>query len=369
MDVDVGPSPHPRPATAGTATATGNPHDQQVATSIGRRRLGLLLGPAVLAAVLVSPLPLTRSQHDLVAVLAFTMTYWVTEALPIPATSLLALALCVLLDVPRATGQDASPGAVVFAGFSSPTMFLFIGGFILAQAMIKHGLNRRLALAVLALPRVARSSYRVVVAFGLLGAALSSMIANGAVATMLLPIAIGIDRSLAELMRHQVPGLAQRTRLRFSTGLMLMTAYGITVGGLMTPIGDPSNLIGRSFIAGELKTRISFVRWVELAAPVVIVLFVVLSVVLLVLNRPEVGRFEGARRLIQRQRGQLGPMSRGERNVLLAFLAALALWVPPTVVGLIAGSDSAVHRMLEARVDEAVAAIMAATLLFVVPVD
>jgi len=342
-------------------------HDEPVASSpIGRRRAGLLLGPIVLAGVLVLPLPLTWPQHALVGVLAFAMVYWSLEAIPVPATALLVLALCVLLDVPDVHGNP-NPGDAVFSQFSSDTVFLLIGGFMLAQAMVKHGLNRRIALGVLSLPGVATSTSRVIISFGLLGALLSSVIANGAVATMLLPITIGIERSLTDLIRTSHPEHSYR-RFRFSTALMLMTAYGITVGGLLTPIGDPSNLIGRSFVQAQFGQRVSFGRWVVLAAPIVAVLFVVLCLLVLLLNPPELRHIIGTRRMIGEQRRQLGPMSRGELNTLVAFSLAVLLWILPTAAGMLLGHDARLHQLLLNRDDAAVAALIAATLLFVLPV-
>lgn len=336
---------------------------------IGRRRFGLLLGPVVLVAVLAAPLPLTQSQHVLVAIIAFAMTYWALEAIPVPVTCLIVLALCVLLDVPGTSGTDGeAPGQLVYAGFASTMVFLLIGGFIIAQAMVKHGLNERIALAVLSIPGVAGSTSRVIVAFGMLGAALSSVIANGAVATMLLPIAIGIDRSLSERIRLVRPELSDRHTLRFSTSLMLMTAYGITIGGLLTPVGDPSNLIGRYFIQEEFGVRVSFGRWILLTTPIVVVLFALLVVLLIPLNRPEVRHLPGAREVILAKRRELGPMSRGELNALLAFLLAVFLWVLPTLTGLVFGAGSSAHLHVQDRVDPAVAALVAATFLFVMPV-
>jgi sodium-dependent dicarboxylate transporter 2/3/5 len=338
-------------------------------TAGGRRALiGMVLGPVLLVGMLAAPINLTQDQHALGAVLGFTMVYWITEALPIPVTSILALALCVVLNVGPAHGQT-SPAEIVFSDFSSPTLFLLIGGFVMAQAMIKHDLHRRLALWVLSLPGVAHSTYRVVFAMGSLAALLSSVIADGAVATMLLPVALGLNKELSERIRAQSPELAAKQRLRFSAALMLMTAYATTVGGLLTPIGDPANLIGRAFIDRELGLHISFVKWFLLAAPIVVVLFGVLCGVLLLFNRPETREIIGGRRLVRYQRAELGPMSRGEINTAFAFGTAVSLWLLPTIGGFIAGSDSPLHDFLSFRLDPAVGAIIGAALLFVLPVD
>lgn len=360
------------PALIGSdETKITNAHDakdQEIAFRMRRKLLGIALGPALLLATLLVPLPLTTKQHHLVAVLVFTMTYWISEALPIPITSILALVLCVLLDVPTIQGTETA-AQVTFASFASPTLFLFIGGFIIAQAMVKHGLSKRAALRVLAIPGVAGSPYAVVIALGVLCAAVSSVVANGAVATMMLPIAIGIETSLSKLIRDSGPEAWGKRRLRFGTALMLMVAYGTTVGGLLTPIGDPSNLIGLQFVRADLHTRVSFVRWVVLAAPIVVLLFTVLCIVVLALNRPEVSRIPGARRFVRQERSQLGPMGRGEINTLIVFVLAVCLWVMPSVAGLIMGAESQVHLFLLGHFDASVGAILAATLLFALPVD
>jgi sodium-dependent dicarboxylate transporter 2/3/5 len=150
---------------------------------------------------------------------------------------------------------------------------------------------------------------------------------------------------------------------------MLMIAYGAGVGGLLTPIGTPPNLIGIGFIEQATGTRISFFNWVLTAAPIVLILFVILCAVLLLLNRPEVRRISGADEYIADQRAELGPMSRGEKNCLIVFFTAVALWILPGVVALIAGEEAAIYTNLLNRLDEGTVAIVAASLLFLLPVN
>lgn len=156
--------------------------------SPGWQLAGLLLGPGLLTAILAAPLPVTVAQHRLLAVLAFAVAYWVTEALPLPVTSIVVLGLCVGLNVPRVPRESttSSPAEAVFTLFSSPTMFMLIGAFIMAQAMIKYDLGRRIALVVLSLPGVGNSTYRIVIAFGVLSALIASVVDNGAVVAILL---------------------------------------------------------------------------------------------------------------------------------------------------------------------------------------
>ena len=138
----------------------------------------------------------------------------------------------------------------------------------------------------------------------------------------------------------------------------------------MARSGSPRNLIGREFIQNELNTRITFFEWMLTAVPIVLVMFVVLCVVLLLLNKPEVRHIQGADRYIQEQRAKLGPISKGERNTLIVFALAVALWILPGVVGIVAGDTSAIYTELsENRLAEEVVAILAAALLFVLPID
>ena len=128
-----------------------------------RQTIGLFLGPVVLLIMYFLPLPLERDQQTLAAILAFTIIYWLSEAIPIPATAILALALAVLLNVPDlGPNADDAPGDIIYGSFASDIIFLFIGAFIIAQAMVTHGLDRRFAFRILSLPGVSSSTYGVI---------------------------------------------------------------------------------------------------------------------------------------------------------------------------------------------------------------
>lgn len=330
----------------------------------GRRTIGLFAGPVLAVLVYLLASGLDPAPRRLAAILTFVIVYWVSEAIPIPVTAVLALCLCVVLGV--------APADDVFGAFASSTIFLFIGGFIIAQAMMRHGLDRRFAFRMLSLPGVARSTYRTIVVFGLIAMLLSAFISNTAATAMLFPIALGVVTTLSGLVSEQAGdgrGPTDPRRLRFATALMLMVAYGASVGGLLTPIGSPPNLIGREFIEEETDARLPFFTWVLNAAPIVLLMFLALCVVLILLNRPETKRVEGAEEYVARERASLGRLSRGERNTLVAFAVAVTLWILPGLVGLIAGDDSDLYTGLTDRLDEGVVAIVAASLLFLLPVD
>jgi solute carrier family 13 (sodium-dependent dicarboxylate transporter), member 2/3/5 len=330
----------------------------------GRRTIGLFAGPVlgVIGYLVTGGLP--ETQQRLAAILTFVLVYWISEAIPIPVTAVIGMGLCVLTGV--------APGDDVFGAFSSSTIFLFIGSFIIAQAMMKHGLHRRFAYRMLAIKGVADSSYRTIVVFGVISMLISAFVSNTATTAMLLPIAIGVVTTLAGFMKPGDSGDAgpvDPQRLRFATAVMLMVAYGASVGGLLTPVGSPPNLIGREFIEKATGTKIPFFTWMLNAVPIVLMMFVVLCVLLIALNRPETRKIEGAHEFIARERAKLGRLGRGERNTLAAFAVAVVLWVAPGVVALIAGDRSPVYEAVVDRLDEGVVAILAATLLFVLPVD
>jgi sodium-dependent dicarboxylate transporter 2/3/5 len=156
-------------------------------------------------------------------------------------------------------------------------------------------------------------------------------------------------------------------RLRVGAALMLMLAYGASVGGLLTPVGSPPNLIGRDLIEQETGERISFLEWMIMALPICAVMFLALTVVLLLLNKPEIKRIEGVAEYVAQERSQLGGLSTAERNTLVAFAVTVTLWIVPGIVAIVAGTDSDAYTNVSARLDEGVTAVLGASLLFLLP--
>lgn len=334
-----------------------------------RQTIGLFLGPVVALVIYLLPLSLDSHQQALAAVFSFVIIYWLTEPIPIPVTAILSLALCVFLQVP-VTDEDSTSAQVVFGSFMSSTIFLFLGAFIIAAAMSRHGLDRRFALWVLSLPGIGKSTYGVIIGFGLIALSHGFVgISNTATTAMLLPIGLGMLDTLGRFVSEQSGVDTNTGRLRFGTALMLMIAYGASVGGLTTPIGSPPNLIGIGFIEEQTDTEIAFFEWVAIALPIVLLMFVALCVILLLLNKPEIGRISGVTEYVAQERSTLGPLSVGERNTVLAFGFAVFFWFLPGFVSLVAGDDSAFYDALSSRLDEGVVAIMAASLLFILPIS
>jgi solute carrier family 13 (sodium-dependent dicarboxylate transporter), member 2/3/5 len=334
-----------------------------------RRTVGLFLGPIVFAIVLLIPFDLEPNQHRLAAILALVVAWWVSEAIPIPVTALLGVALVALLEATPPPPEGDAATDVVFAAFSDDTVFLFIGSFIIAEAMVVHGLHRRLAYRVLSMKSVGGSTYRIILAFGLIGALTSPVMSNTAGAAMMLPIAIGVMGVVGSMVARQAEGERDVEKLRFGAALMLVITYGITVGGLLLPIGSPPNLIGRDLLEEATGEPITFVEWFGMALPIVIVMFVAVIVIVMLMNRPEVKEVEGVEEYVAEERAKLGKLTRGEKNTLLVLAFALIGWFLPGVVGVFAGDDSDAYVQVSEAANEGTVAIIAAALLFVLPVD
>ncbi len=334
-----------------------------------RRTVGLFLGPIAFALVLLIPFDLEPNQHRLAAILALVVVWWVSEAIPIPVTALLGVALVAVLEATPTPPEGDAATDVVFATFSDDTIFLFIGSFIIAEAMVVHGLHRRLAFRVLSMKAVGGSTYRIILAFGLIGALTSPVMSNTAGAAMMLPIALGVMGVVGGMVARQFEGEHQVEKLRFGAALMLVITYGITVGGLLLPIGSPPNLIGRDLLESETGEPITFLEWFLMALPIVVVMFVAVVVIVMLMNRPEVKHVEGVEEYVAKERKKLGPLSRGEKNTLLVLAFALIGWFLPGVVGVFAGDDSDAYVQVGEASNEGTVALLAVALLFLLPVS
>jgi solute carrier family 13 (sodium-dependent dicarboxylate transporter), member 2/3/5 len=319
-----------------------------------RRTVGTFLAPAVFLALLVFPIAgLSPEAHRLAAVMAAVVVLWVTEALPLPVTALLGASACVALGV--------APAREVFAPFADPLMFLFIGAFILARGIFLHGLDRRVAYAVLSLPWVGARPARILVAFGAATALISAWISNTATTAMMFGIGLSV---LAALRSRAASGAIDP---RYATALMLMTSFAASIGGLATPVGTPPNLIGIGFIRSQLGVEVTFFQWMLIGIPVVAVLFGFLAVYLNFVGSSGVRELPVGAELIRHEREALGPWTSGQRSVALAFGFTVALWVVPGIAALVWGEGSPLYLGLSRRMPEGVAALVGATLLFVLP--
>lgn len=322
-----------------------------------RRSVGLVAGPLAFALLLLLPPPVPRVEAArLVAILAWVLIWWVSEAVPIPVTALLGPALAVVCGVGSA--------AEMFAPFGDPVVLFFLGSFVIAEAMAASGLDRRFAFAILRRPAVGASPQRLLVGFAAITALLSAWLNNTATTAMLYPIALSV---LGALTRGAA-GVDPR-RLRFGTSLMLALAWSASIGGIATPVGTAPNLITLGQLEGLAGVRIPFFQWMLVAVPIAVAMLGILVLYLRWALPADVPDTSRGRAALAEEAAEVGALSRAERNVLLAFCATVSGWVLPGVLAVVLGADAELVRTAQRILPESVVAILGASLLFVLPVD
>jgi sodium-dependent dicarboxylate transporter 2/3/5 len=275
-----------------------------------------------------------------------------TQAVPAPVTALLSSAACVVLGV--------APARTVLASYGDPVIFLFIGSFMLAEAMRASGLDRRVAYAVLRQRWASRTPAGVMAGLGLATCAISLWVSNTATTALMLPIGLGV---LRELGRAGDPAQS-----RFPIGLLLMLTWASSVA-VGTPVASPPNLIAIAMLRELGERHVGFADWVVVTMPLT-VLMLALCWDLLRMRygggdpaEADVGRYalEAGR--------HLGPWSRAERNVAAVFCLACLFWIGPGLLALVSSHEAPLPRFFEAHLPESVVAMLAAGLLFVLPTD
>lgn len=320
-----------------------------------RRRSGFFLAPAgfFITWWLAAPV-LTPEAARLSAVLVMMVLFWLTESIPLPVTALLGAVLNIVLGV-----ADAK---VVLSPFADPIIFIFIGGFMLARAMTRHGLDRRIALSVLSLPGVSKSPGRILGAMGLVTALVSMWVSNTATTAIFLPIAIGVLGSLTD-------GASLRSQT-YATGMMLMLAYAASIGGIVTPVGSPPNLIALGQLEKLAGIRIGFLTWVMVCLPIFAAMMFVLWGMLRLLHPPgkDITRHSGnLAGFLAAQRSALGEWTSGQISTSVAFAVAVTLWIVPGIAQAVLGKDAALVGFLNRHFPESIVALLAASLLFFLP--
>ncbi|HEY9428650.1 MAG TPA: SLC13 family permease, partial [Gemmatimonadaceae bacterium] len=275
------------------------------------QRLGLIIGGAVFVVMLLAPPPsgLSTAGWRTAAVALLMAVWWVTEAIPIPATALLPLALFPTLGV-----LDASNAA---APYANDLIYLFMGGFLLAVTMERWGLHKRIALRIMAW--VGTSPNRLVLGFMLATAFISMWISNTATAAMMLPIALAVG----EMFHPQ----DQEGPYDFGIALMLGVAFAASIGGIATLIGTPPNAVLAGAVSEMFGRQIGFLEWMAVGFPVAAVMLPLAWIVLTRFLHPP-GKLSGdAAAIIAGERAKLGAPSRPEKLTGLVFALTAAAWV------------------------------------------
>ena len=296
-----------------------------------RRTVGLVLTPALFLATWFAPLELEPAAQRLAAVFIAVVTAWVTEVVPIYVTALLIGPAMVVVGV--------TDSKTAFAPYADPLIFLFIGGFFIARAMTRHGLDRRLARSMMQFPLVRGSPVRIRIAFMMSAVMLSMWISNTATAAILIPILLGT-------LPDDHDG---------NSGSVLAVAYASSIGGMGTLIGSPPSYITVRFLQEQAGIQIDFLQWMSIGVPVALTLAVVVGLVLQWLAPPPPVESDVA--------GVTRPWSRGEIVTAMCFGLAVAGW---TIPGLMRAVGAPNAEAVAAALPIGAVAILAAAPLFLI---
>jgi solute carrier family 13 (sodium-dependent dicarboxylate transporter), member 2/3/5 len=285
--------------------------DDHAAGGTLARRIGLVLGLAAFAIMsfIGPPADLSPKAWAALTLLALMVIWWVSEAIPVAATALLPLALLPLLGVVK-PAEAAAP-------YGDPIIFLFIGGFMVAAAIEQSGLHKRIALGVLM--AVGQSPAAIVGGFMIATTLLSMWISNTATALMMMPIALAVCRAAVQ------SGPDQR---KLIAACALGVAYCASIGGIGTPVGSPTNLIGMKWLEAN-QVGLSFPQWMAIGVSIILVMVPVTWLILTKIAYPLPAHMgdAAAAQTIKEEHRALGKMSTAETRVMIVFLSVALAWM------------------------------------------
>jgi sodium-dependent dicarboxylate transporter 2/3/5 len=316
------------------------------------KKKGFWIGIVIFLVIALSPPPSALSfEAWVVAGISLLMAvWWATEAVPLPVTALLPLALFPLFGVFSDNAKIAFQLAA--SPYAHPNIYLFLGGFILALAIEKVNLHKRMALNMLVL--VGNNGKYLIGGFMLSSCLLSMWIMNTSTTLMLLPIGLAV----ATVIQDTVKEITQNEFLKFQTSLLLGIAYAASIGGMATPVGTGPNLLTQSILS-EQGVEIDFFTWMSFAAPLSIAMLVLGWYVLTHLIFPvKLQGSQATKYTLKEMLHDLGPISTNERKVFYVFILTALAWMLRKYIVLIPG--------LEGITDYGIA-IIAAISLFIIP--
>jgi len=281
-----------------------------------RPRIGLFAGPIVFALMLLTPTPenLEPEAWGVAAVGILMAIWWVSEAIPIPATALLPIVLFPVLDV-GSVAEATQP-------FANPLIYLFMGGFIIALAMERTNLHKRIALNIVML--VGTKPKSIIIGFMVSAAFLSMWVSNTATAMMMLPIAL----SIIGLVESDESMESAKLDTNFAVVMLLGLAYACNVGGIGTLIGTPPNALMAGYMYETYNVDIGFGQWMMAGVPLVLIALPLVYIMLTRLVFPiKLKIIPGGHGLIKEQLEKSGKMSRPEKMVAVVFTTIALMWI------------------------------------------
>ncbi len=314
------------------------------------KRVGLILGFALFFIMIMVPPPegMKPEAMKVAAVTVLMAVFWITEAIPIPATAIMPIFLYPALSVMKT-------GAVT-ASYASPTIYLFMGGFFIAVAMERWNLHKRIALYTIRL--VGSSPNMMILGFMIATGFISMWVSNTATAMMMVPIGLAVIVQITGQTSQQLlSNEGDKKELNFGKGLMLAIAYAASIGGIATIIGTPPNTIMVGMMDTLYDQQINFAQWMMFGLPLSIVMLAVTWIVITKIVFPTTGlKLSEGKEVIDREIEGMGPITYQEKVVFAVFVLVAFLWIGRSFVKV-------------AMIDDAAIAMLGTLILFLIPSD
>ena len=313
--------------------------------NISKGKIGLLLGPIafIIVTLFFHPEGLSKEANAVLASAVWIAIWWITEAIPIAVTALMPI---ILFPLSGGLGLNETT-----ASYGHKYVFLYIGGFILAIAIEKWKLHKRIALTIIKI--VGTNVINIILGFMIATAFLSMWISNTASAVMILPVGMAIVSQLRDN-----PATIEDENLIFGKALMLSIAYSASIGGMATLIGTPPNLVLAGVVKQTYNIEISFAQWFMFGFPIAIILLVICWVYLTRFAfKFKQKEFPGGSQEIKRQLKALGAISYEEKIVFLVFVLTAFSWITRSFF---------IEKFIP-QIDDTIIAIFFGVLLFLLP--
>ena len=312
---------------------------------INKKNIGLFLGPIVffIVKIFYNPVDLSEQGLSILASTLWVAIWWITEAVPIYVTALIPIIL-----FPLSGGLELKQTT---AAYGHKFVFLFVGGFILAIAIEKWRLHKRIALNIISLVGTKKSN--IILGFMIATAFLSMWISNTATAVMILPVGLAIISQLKDN-----PKTIQNENLVFGKTLMLAIAYSASIGGMATLIGTPPNLVLAGVIKTSYNIEINFLQWMSFGLPIsILLLFICWKYLTSIAYKFDDQNFDSGLSEINDQLKSLGKISYEEKSVMIVFIGTALAWI----------TQSFIIKKYIPEIDDTIIAIIAAVILFILP--
>lgn len=322
---------------------------QQPVSSI-LKRLQYIVGPLIFMAILMLPLGLETKAQEFLAIFLLVIWLWIFSEVPLFISGMLGVALSTIFGL--ATPKEA------LAPLADPIIFLFLSGFLFAKALELTNLDEYLAHTILGHPKIQKDPKRIILGFLFIAFLTSMWISNTASVAMLLPLSYGVLKTLKTSFGIENDKLNE--------ALLLALAYSATVGGNLSPIGSPPNLIAIGLLKNLEGKDFSFIQWIVMALPISLILF---SYVFkrCISHLPEKYKFNEETNLgyIEEQR----ELTTNQKNVLTLFTLTIFFWVLPSLIGIFLSKESSLYHFFKNNLSTSIVGLFFSSLLFLFPLN